>query len=88
MLDVFQIDIIPNILVVQTLYLLNPILICELLITEKYIHQLNERPIHSRVDYPRYEGYYSALKRGGESWSTLLEKMAEQYDPELPADEG
>jgi hypothetical protein len=28
-----------------------------------------------------------ALKRGGESWSTLLEKMAEQYDPELPVDE-
>lgn len=28
-----------------------------------------------------------ALKRGGESWDTLLEKMAQQYDPELSADE-
>jgi hypothetical protein len=28
-----------------------------------------------------------ALKRGGESWDTLLEKMAQQYDPKLPADE-
>jgi hypothetical protein len=28
-----------------------------------------------------------ALKRGGESWDTLLEKMAKQYEPRLSADE-
>jgi hypothetical protein len=28
-----------------------------------------------------------ALKRGGETWDCLFEKMAEQYEPGLSADE-